>query len=191
MGRGPLFYLASCPFGAKGLLYIMSHQSDLARPLSETIRPLLESLGFDLVRVKITGGRTKTVQIMAERPDGSIDVGDCSEISRAVSALLDVAGPIEGDYMLEVSSPGIDRPLVRLEDFDRFAGHLAKVEMAQPIDGRKKFVGRLLGLERDNIRLELEDGKNGPQRISLPFSFVADAQLVMTDELIKDSLKST
>ncbi len=191
MGRGPLFYLAVGPFGAAGLLYVMSHQSDLVRPLSETVRPLLESLGFDLIRVKITGGRTKTVQIMAERPDGSIDVGDCAAISRAVSALLDVAGPIEGDYKLEVSSPGIDRPLVRLEDFDRFEGHLAKVEMARPIDGQKKFVGRLLGLERDNIRLELKDGKNGPHRVSLPFSFVADAQLVMTDELIRHSLKST
>lgn len=191
MGRGPLFYLAVGPFGAAGLLYVMSHQSDLVRPLSETVRPLLESLGFDLIRVKITGGRTKTVQIMAERPDGSIDVGDCAAISRAVSALLDVAGPIEGDYKLEVSSPGIDRPLVRLEDFDRFEGHLAKVEMAQPIDGQKKFVGRLLGLERDNIRLELKDGKNGPHSVSLPFSFVADAQLVMTDKLIRHSLKST
>ncbi len=190
MGRGPLFYLAACPFGAAGLLHIMSHQSDLVRPLSETIRPLVESLGFDLVRVKITGGRKKTVQIMAERPDGSIDVGDCAEISRAVSALLDVEGPIEGDYMLEVSSPGIDRPLVRLKDFDRFEGHLAKVEMARPIDGRKTFVGRLLGLASDNIRLELEDGKNGRQRVSLPFSFIAHAQLVMTDELIRDSMKS-
>jgi len=150
----------------------------------------VESLGFNLIRVKIAGGRTKTVQIMAERPDGSIDVADCAAISRAVSALLDAAGPIEGDYMLEVSSPGIDRPLVRLKDFDRFEGHLAKVEMARPIDGRKKFVGRLLGLAGDNIRLELEGGKNGPQRVSLPFSFIADAQLVMTDELIRDSLKS-
>ncbi len=169
----------------------MSYQSDLVRRLWESVRPLVESLGFDLVRVKITGGRKKTVQIMAERPDGSIDVDDCAEISRAVSALLDVEDPIEGDYMLEVSSPGIDRPLVKLEDFERFEGYLVKVKMAQPIDGRLKFVGRLLSLESDNIRLELEDGKNGRQSVCLSFSFVADAQLVMTDQLIKNSLKST
>ena len=169
----------------------MSHQSELVQRLSESVRPLVESLGFDLVRMKITGGRKKTVQIMAERPDGSMDVDDCTQISRAVSALLDVEDPIEGDYMLEVSSPGIDRPLVKLEDFERFEGHLVKVKMAQPIDGQMKFVGRLLGLESDDIRLELEDGKNGPQNVRLPFSFVADAQLVMTDQLIKDSLKST
>ncbi len=169
----------------------MSHQSDLVQRLSESVRPLVESLGFDLVRMKITGGRKKTVQIMAERPDGSMDVDDCAKISRAVSALLDVEDPIEGDYMLEVSSPGIDRPLVKLEDFERFEGHLVKVKMAQPIDGRMKFVGRLLGLESDDIRLELEDGQNGPQNVRLPFSFVADAQLVMTDQLIRDSLKNT
>ena len=178
--------LPACP---GSLFYMMSEKSDLVRRISTTVRPMIESMGFDLVRVKIAGGRKKTVQIMAERPDGSIDIDDCAEISRAVSTLLDVEDLMASEYMLEVSSPGLDRPLVRREDFKRFEGHLAKVKMDLPIDGRKNFVGRLVGLESDNIRLELENGKGGAETVCLPFASVADAQLVLTDDLIETVLK--
>jgi ribosome maturation factor RimP len=144
------------------------------------IAPSLEAMGFRVVRVAVTGGRRATLQIMAERTDDrAMRVEDCTEISRTVSALLDVADPIAGAYLLEVSSPGIDRPLVRREDFARFAGFEAKVELSAPVDGRKRFRGRLLGVEGDDVRLLVD-----ALPVALPITAVTRAKLVLTDELL-------
>lgn len=144
------------------------------------IEPSLDAMGYRLVRVAFLGSRRATLQIMAERRDDApMTVDDCSEISRSVSAILDVADPIAGAYMLEVSSPGIDRPLTRPEDYVRFAGFEAKIELAQPIEGRKRFRGRLLGLADDRVRLVSETGE-----VTLPFTAIAKAKLVITPELL-------
>jgi len=144
------------------------------------IAPSLEAMGYRVVRVAVTGGGRATLQIMAERTDDqAMRVEDCTEISRTVSALLDVADPIAGAYLLEVSSPGIDRPLVRREDFARFAGFEAKVELNAPVDGRKRFRGRLLGVEGDDVRLLVD-----ALPVALPIAAVARAKLVLTDELL-------
>lgn len=144
------------------------------------IAPSLEAMGFRVVRVAFTGGRQPTLQIMAERrDDGAMTVEDCASVSHTVSALLDVADPIASSYMLEVSSPGIDRPLVRREDYQRFAGFEAKLELNAPHDGRKRFRGRIAGLDGDDVKLDL-DG----QSVLLPLSAIARARLVLTDELI-------
>ena len=146
----------------------------------QTIEPSLEAMGYRLVRVVITSGRRATLQVMAERLDDQpMTVDDCAQISHSVSALLDVADPIPGAYMLEISSPGIDRPLVRTEDYDRFTGFEAKIELARPIDGRKRFRGRLLGTSRGNVRLATETGE-----AELPLDAVGRAKLVLTDDLI-------
>ncbi len=165
-------------------------QDRLAR-VEELIAPSVRALGYALVRLKMMGGKTRpTLQIMAERDDGvEMTVDDCAQLSRAISALLDVEDPIPSAYQLEVSSPGIDRPLVRLEDFERFAGHVAKVELARPIDGRKRYRGRLLGREGEVVRIALEDGE-GPVA-ELPFAEVSEAKLVLTDELIRAALKES
>ncbi len=147
------------------------------------IAPSLEAMGYSVVRVALTGGRRATLQIMAERLDGAaMTVDDCAAISHSVSAILDVADPIDEAYMLEVSSPGIDRPLVRRRDYERFAGFEAKIELSRPLDGRKRFRGKLLGVEEDAIKLAAEDGE-----VLLPLSDVAKAKLVLTDELIAAS----
>ena len=148
--------------------------------IAQTIEPSLEAMGYRLVRVVITSGRRATLQVMAERLDDQpMTVDDCAQISHSVSALLDVADPIPGAYMLEISSPGIDRPLVRTEDYDRFTGFEAKIELARPIDGRKRFRGRLLGTSRGNVRLATETGET-----ELPLDAVGRAKLVLTDDLI-------
>jgi len=148
--------------------------------IAQTIEPSLEALGYRLVRVVITSGRRATLQVMAERLDDQpMTVDDCAQISHSVSALLDVADPIPGAYMLEISSPGIDRPLVRTEDYDRFRGFEARIELARPIDGRKRFRGRLLGTSRGNVRLATETGET-----ELPLDAVGRAKLVLTDDLI-------
>ena len=147
------------------------------------IAPSLEAMGYRVVRIAVTGGRRATLQIMAERSDEqAMTVDDCAEISRTVSALLDVADPISDAYMLEVSSPGIDRPLVRREDFARFAGFEAKIELNTPVDGRRRFRGRLLGVEGDRVRLLVDAAP-----VELPFAAVARAKLVLTDELLAAS----
>jgi ribosome maturation factor RimP len=150
--------------------------------ISAMLAPSLEAMGYRLVRVAFTGGRRATLQVMVERRDEApMTVEDCAEISRNVSALLDVADPVEGRYDLEVSSPGIDRPLVAREDYARFAGFEAKLETARPIDGRKRFRGRLLGLDANGaVRLTLA----GEGEVVLPFEAVAKAKLVLTDELL-------
>ena len=144
------------------------------------IAPSLEAMGYKLVRVAFMGGRNAVLQVMAERADMKpMSMNDCSEITRTVSTLLDVADPIEHTYVLEVTSPGIDRPLVRPEDYERFRGFEAKVELARPQDGRRRFRGRILGLAEDRVRLSL-----GAEEIELPFAQIQRAKLVLTDELI-------
>ena len=148
--------------------------------IARVIEPSLEAMGYRLVRVVVTSGRRATLQVMAERRDAApMTVEDCADISRQVSALLDVADPIAGAYLLEVSSPGIDRPLVRPEDYDRFAGFEAKIELVAPQDGRKRFKGRLLGRAGEAVRLAGEAGE-----VHLPLAAIARAKLVLTDELL-------
>lgn len=155
------------------------------RRIAEIIGPLIADMGFDLVRVRVMGGKEPTVQIMAERPDGTIEVDDCAEISTAISALMDVEDPIVDAYTLEVSSPGIDRPLTRLKDFETYEGYEAKVETAEMIDGRKRWRGVLAGVEDDEILINVDEGTLG-----LRFDWLADAKLVMTDELVRAMLKA-
>ncbi|MFZ3236081.1 MAG: ribosome maturation factor RimP [Stellaceae bacterium] len=148
--------------------------------IAQTLEPSLTAMGYCLVRVVVTGGRRATLQVMAERSDDApMTVDDCAAISRAVSALLDVADPIAGAYTLEVSSPGIDRPLVRPEDYNRFSGFEAKIELSEPVGGRKRFRGRLLGVADGGIRLATEAGE-----ARLPLAAVTRAKLVLTDDLI-------
>jgi ribosome maturation factor RimP len=140
----------------------------------------LEALGYELVRVQLSGGDRPVLQIMAERADGvGMTVDDCADISRSVSALLDAEDPIAGAYTLEVSSPGIDRPLTRPRDFERFAGFDARIETQQPIAGRRRFKGRLLGLEDGVVSLVVDE-----DTVHLPIEAIAKARLVLTDELI-------
>ena len=148
--------------------------------IARIIEPSLEAMGYRLVRVALTGSQRPTLQVMAERHDeAAMTVEDCADISRSISALLDVADPIAGAYMLEVSSPGIDRPLVRPEDYDRFAGFEARIEVSRPISGRKRFRGRLLGRSGDTVRLIAEAGE-----VEVPLSAIARAKLVLTDDLL-------
>ena len=153
---------------------------DLARRVADLIQPSLEAMGYDLVRVQVIGRQRPRLQIMAERHDDvGMTVDDCAELSRAVSAILDVEDPIAGAYTLEVSSPGIDRPLVRLSDFDRFAGFEARVELGRLIDGRRRFQGRLVGTDGTTVRLAVDNGEVG-----VPFADIVRAKLVLTDELL-------
>jgi ribosome maturation factor RimP len=152
--------------------------------------PVIETLGYRLVRVKVSASEGATMQIMAERPDGGMTVEDCETISRALSPVLDMADPIERAYRLEVSSPGIDRPLVRKSDFDRYAGHLAKIEMEIPVDGRKRFRGLLAGTEGEAARIRLDDAKEGEEAdVLLPIGKMSEAKLVLTDELVTQALR--
>jgi ribosome maturation factor RimP len=151
--------------------------------------PVLAGLGYRLVRVRISGFAGCTVQIMAERPDGTMTIEDCEATSRALSPVFDAADPIEGAYRLEVSSPGIDRPLVRRSDFDRYAGHLAHIEMTVPIDGRRRFRGELNGTEGDSVRLRYASAGAEPADILLRIDDMAEARLVLTDALITESLR--
>jgi len=154
------------------------------KQLAGIIRPVVEGMGFELVRVRLLGGKTKTVQVMADRPGGGIEVDDCAAISTALSAALDVEDPIDEHYALEVSSPGIDRPLTRLKDFDMWAGYQARLETTTLIDGRKRFRGELAGTEGDEVLVTIEEGT-----IGLKFEWLADAKLVLTDELIREMLR--
>ncbi|MEM9343200.1 MAG: ribosome maturation factor RimP [Pseudomonadota bacterium] len=164
-------------------------KASLDRRLAEVILPVIEGMGFELVRVRYMGGKKATVQIMAERPNGGIEVDDCAEISTAVSATLDVEDPIEDAYTLEVSSPGIDRPLTRLKDFEQWEGYEAKIETHDMIDGRRRFKGTLMGAEGDEVLIEI-DVNGEPTVIGLKFDWLSDAKLVLTDALIKDVLKA-
>ncbi len=153
------------------------------RRLAAIVTPTIEALGFELVRLRLMSGKRTTLQIMAERPEGGIEVEDCAQISRTVSAVLDVEDPISGEYALEVSSPGIDRPLTRLKDFERYADHDVRLETSELIEGRRRFRGRLAGVEGSEVLIEIPEGT-----IGLQFDWLSDAKLVLTDALIAESL---
>jgi ribosome maturation factor RimP len=162
----------------------------LSARVANVAEPIIEQLGYRLVRVKVSGADGCTVQIMAERPDGSMTVEDCETVSRALSPVLDVADLIERAYRLEVSSPGIDRPLVRKSDFDRYAGHLARIEMDVPINGRKRFRGTLTGTEGEVARLHRDDtGEDEQADVLLPIGEMSEAKLVLTDDLVAQALR--
>lgn len=159
----------------------------IEKKIGDIVTPSLEGMGYALVRVQLQDGSgSARVQIMAERSDGtSVTLEDCEKISRTVSALLDVSDPLPDAYRLEVSSTGIDRPLVKLEDFSRFAGNVAKVALMAPVDGRKRFQGLLLGLDGEQVKLRMEEGVE----VLLPYDQIDQAKLVLTDELIAQSLR--
>ncbi|GBQ22896.1 ribosome maturation factor RimP [Tanticharoenia sakaeratensis] len=162
----------------------LPHLTGLDARIAERIAPTLADLGFELVRLSVLGRETPTIQIMADRADGSlISIEDCEQISHAVGAVLDVDDPIPGAWSLEVSSAGIDRPLTRPKDWDRFAGHLARVELDAPVDGRKRFSGIVLGARDGHGIMRLDDGTE----VALPFERVRKARLVLTDALIEAS----
>jgi ribosome maturation factor RimP len=154
--------------------------------LEPVIAPAIEAAGFRLVRLRLMGGKRKTLQVMAERPDGRMNVDDCAILSRALSEFLDAEDAIEGEYVLEVSSPGIDRPLTRVTDFARWSGHEARLELHAPdATGRKRFKGMLLGLEGADVVVDVEG-----ERLAFPFRAIAEAKLVLTDKLIQEDLKA-
>lgn len=159
-------------------------KASIDRRMAEIITPVIEGMGFELVRVRLMGGKYRTLQIMAERPEGGIEVDDCARISTAVSATLDVEDPLEDAYTLEVSSPGIDRPLTRLKDFETWEGYEAKIETTELIDGQRRFKGVLQGVQDGEILIEIEQGI-----IGLQFDWLSDAKLVLTDELIREMLR--
>jgi ribosome maturation factor RimP len=152
------------------------------------VEPVLAGMGYRLVRVRMLGQNGLTLQIMAERPDGTMTVEDCEEVSRAVSPALDVDDPIEKAYHLEVSSPGIDRPLVRKSDFATWSGHLAKVETAVLVDGRKRFRGKIGAVDGDGFTREREAAAGEASAVRIPFDTIAEARLMLTDDLIRDAL---
>ncbi|MFG6559054.1 ribosome maturation factor RimP [Sulfitobacter sp. 1A15299] len=154
------------------------------RRLAEIITPVIEDMGFELVRVRLMSGKSTTLQVMADRPEGGIEVDECAKISQAIGAVLDVEDPILDEYSLEVSSPGIDRPLTRLKDFDAFEGYEAKIETTDLIDGRRRFKGELAGVEGGEVLINVEEGT-----IGLQFDWLSDAKLVLTDDLIKEMLR--
>ena len=158
------------------------------RRLADIVGPVIEGLGFELIRLRLMGGNTRILQIMADRPDGGINVDECGAISTAVSASLDVEDPIEENYVLEVSSPGIDRPLTRLKDFDIWKGWEARIETTELIDGRRRFKGTLAGIEGEEVLIAIEEGKE-EVIIGLNFEWLSDAKLILTDELIAEMLR--
>ena len=158
------------------------------RSLMELLDPVAEAAGYEIVRLRLMGGNTRRLQIMAERPDpdggpGHMDVDDCARLSRAVSEVLDAADPIAGEYLLEVSTPGIDRPLTRLKDFEAFEGYEARLELDRVAEGRKRFRGQLAGIEDENVGINLEEEPDAT--VYVPFAWITEAKLVLTDELLK------
>jgi ribosome maturation factor RimP len=162
----------------------------VAARVSAIAGPVLQQMGYRLVRIRISGEAGCTVQVMAERPDGSMQIEDCEAVSRALSPVLDIADPIERAYRLEVSSPGIDRPLVRRSDFERYAGYLVKIEMAVAHHGRKRFRGKLIGVEGEAARLHRDDARaDEDTNVLLAIEDIAEAKLVLTDELVAESMR--
>ena len=154
------------------------------------IQPLLRSMDFRLVRVRLSGQNGLTLQIMAERLDGTMTVEDCEEVSRAVSPLLDVEDVIDKAYHLEVSSPGIDRPMVRKSDFAQWAGHLVKLETAIPVGEKKRFRGKIAQADGDGVTIERDQASYGDEPVvRIPFDVIADARLILTDDLVRDALR--
>jgi ribosome maturation factor RimP len=164
----------------------INRETGPAARVAALAEPVLDSMGYRLVRVKMFGN---TLQIMGERPDGTFSIGDCEKFSRDFSPLLDVADIISAKYMLEISSPGIDRPLVRTGDFESWAGHTVKIEMSVPVAGRKRFRGELEGFHEGEVRLFIDNPEGGkePLLVGVPFADIAEANLVLTDELIADA----
>ena len=154
------------------------------KKLAELLNPILEDLGFEMVRVRLSSGDPSTLQIMADRLDGPIGVDELAEINTSVGTILDVEDPIPENYTLEISSPGIDRPLTRIKDFDSFQGFEAKIETTELIDGRRRFRGVLAGVNNDEVLINLEEGT-----IGLKFTWLSEARLVLSDDLIKKILK--
>jgi ribosome maturation factor RimP len=158
--------------------------------IAAIVGPVAEDLGFRLVRIRVSGLNGKTLQIMAERPDGTMNVNDCEGLSKAVSPVLDIEDPIHDAYNLEVSSPGIDRPLVRLSDFETWAGHIAKIETQRLIDGRKRFRGQIIGVKEGAALLKRDDAtRDEPDMFEVPVAEISEAKLVLTDELVREALK--
>jgi ribosome maturation factor RimP len=157
--------------------------------LESLVVSVVEQAGYRLVRFRVVGGKRKTLQVMAERADGSMAVEDCTRLSRALSEVLEAADPIEGDYVLEVSSPGIDRPLTSLDDFSRFAGHEARIELKTDMEGRRRFRGNLAGVENGHVVMDVK-GEKETSRVRFAFADIAEAKLVLTDRLIQESLKA-
>ncbi|WP_420568930.1 ribosome maturation factor RimP [Thalassovita sp.] len=158
------------------------------RRLAEIVGPVIEDMGFELVRVRLMGGKTNTLQVMAERPEGGIEVDQCADISTAISAVLDVEDPLVDQYVLEVSSPGIDRPLTRMKDFETYEGYEAKLETADMVAGRKRFKGELAGTEDDEVLINIEE-HGETVTVGLKFDWLSEAKLVLTDDLIKEMLR--
>ena len=183
-GRWPVF----CFLDQTGPMTDLIAKTAIDRRLAAIVGPAIEGLGFELVRIRLQGGKTRILQIMADRPDGGIEVDDCAKISTAVSAILDVEDPIEDNYVLEVSSPGIDRPLTRLKDFEMWKGWEARIETTELIDGRRRFKGALAGVEDDEVLIQIEEG--GEEiTIGLKFDWLSDAKLILTDDLIAEMLR--
>jgi len=162
----------------------MIAKAAIDRRIAEIITPVVEDMGFEIVRIRLMSGKDTILQVMAQKPDGTIEVDECGQISTAISAVMDVEDPILDAYNLEVSSPGIDRPLTRLKDFAQWEGFEAKIETEQLIDGRRRFKGQLAGVEEDEVLIEIEEGT-----IGLKFAWLTDAKLVLTDELIRNVLR--
>ncbi|MCK0168629.1 ribosome maturation factor RimP [Jannaschia sp. S6380] len=161
----------------------------LDKRLADIVAPVVEDMGFELVRLRLMSGKTATLQIMADKPEGGIEVDDLARISTELSAVLDVEDPIESEYTLEASSPGIDRPLTRLKDFEAWAGYEARVETTELIDGQRRFKGTLQGVEGDEVLIEIEQHGQTPT-IGLKFDWLSDAKLILTDDLIREVLNA-
>lgn len=166
-------------------------ETGLDQRLADIIEPVLVGLGFRLIRVRMLNQNGATMQVMAERNDGTMTVQDCEEISMAISPVLDVEDPIDKEYHLEVSSPGIDRPMVRKSDFVRWQGHLVKCETSILIDNRKRFRGKIVEAGADGFTLERDQVAYGEeQKVTIPFTALSDAKLILTDDLIRDALRA-
>lgn len=164
-------------------------ETGLDRRVADIIEPVLVQMGFRLVRVRMSGQNGLTLQIMTERNDGSMTVEDCEDVSKAISPVLDVEDPIDKAYHLEVSSPGIDRPMVRKSDFVRWQGHLMKCETSIMVDGRKRFRGKIVSVEDEDFRLERDQPAYGEEAVvAIPFTALSEARLILTDDLIRDAL---
>ena len=161
-----------------------------AAELQSLIEPVAQALGYSLVRVRLSAANQPVLQVMAERADGFMEVEDCARLSRAISTLFDEVDPIESEYSLEVSSPGIDRPLTRRRDFENYAGHEARIELRAPLDGRKRIKGTLKGLQGEDVLVETIAGEEKATVVlPVPYALIGDAKLVLTDALIADDLK--
>ena len=166
-------------------------ETGLDRRIAEIIEPVVVAMGFKLVRVRLLNQNGLTLQIMAERNDGTMTVEDCEELSMAISPVLDVEDPVDKAYHLEVSSPGIDRPMVRKSDFDRWQGHIVKCETSILVDNRKRFRGKIAAVDGDGFTIERDQVAYGEEpRVTIPFSALAEAKLILTDDLIRDALKA-